>query len=32
VDAYTDFEEFVSARWPPLLRTATLLTGDQQLR
>lgn len=28
VDAHGDFEEFVRARWHPLLRTATLLTGD----
>lgn len=28
MDAYADFEEFVRARWHPLLRTATLLTGD----
>jgi RNA polymerase sigma-70 factor (sigma-E family) len=28
VDAHADFEEFVRARWRPLLRTATLLTGD----
>lgn len=25
-----DFDAFVRARWLPLLRTATLLTGDQQ--
>jgi RNA polymerase sigma-70 factor (sigma-E family) len=28
VDAREDFEAFVNARWVPLLRTATLLTGD----
>jgi RNA polymerase sigma-70 factor (sigma-E family) len=29
VDAYEDFDEFVRARRLPLLRTATLLTGDR---
>ena len=29
MDAYDDFEEFVRARWLPLVRTATLLTGDR---
>ena len=28
MDAREDFEAFVRARWVPLLRTATLLTGD----
>lgn len=28
VEAREDFEAFVRARWVPLLRTATLLTGD----
>lgn len=29
MDAYVGFEEFVKARWLPLLRTAMLLTGDE---
>jgi RNA polymerase sigma-70 factor (sigma-E family) len=29
VEPHVDFDEFVRARWLPLLRTARLLTGDQ---
>ena len=28
MSAFADFDEYARARWLPLLRTATLLTGD----
>lgn len=30
-DDNADFDEFMSAQWAPLFRTAYLLTGDYQL-